>query len=48
VTEDDCFVCHANKYNDKHRTCPHDCTLCHRVYTWDNPDESLRESLGCQ
>lgn len=48
VTEDDCFVCHENNYYKKHQTCPHDCTLCHNIYNWGNPDEGLRKSLGCK
>ena len=47
TSEDDCYTCHASKYAKKHSTCPQDCTLCHNLYNWDNPDKDLRRSLNC-
>lgn len=48
LTEDDCFACHESTYYEKHKTCPQDCALCHNLFNWGNPDDGLRESLGCK
>ncbi len=48
VSEDDCFVCHESNYYKKHQTCPQDCTRCHNIFNWGNPDKALRDSLGCK
>ncbi len=47
TSDDDCFACHQSDYNDKHSTCPHDCTECHNLNNWGNPDEDRRDQLNC-
>jgi hypothetical protein len=44
ITDDNCIACHMNDYNKKHETCSYDCTLCHNLNNWGNPEK--RE--GCK